>query len=198
MNSNKVILENFEGPLDWSPLAISPSGSDTIQIEINDQSTSGKFARFEFGRLTDRGSRGIFKLNFGSVLPVIVSNSFLSENDTRVGDEIFIKIFNSPVNSVIVGSIEYFPTLDPEDGGFVIADLDSVMSYINIVTDGQQIRPTEIFVDTPNINGDAFQIALSQIGSVNSRSVEFEDLNSDPLIALGWKMAVIASFVVIF
>ena len=198
VNSNKVILEKFEGPLDWSPLAISPSGSDSIQIEINDQSTSGKFARFEFGRLTDRGSRGIFKLNFGSVLPVIVSNSFLSENDTRVGDEIFIKIFNSPVKSVIVGSIEYFPTLDPEDGGFVIADLDSVMSYINIVTDGQQIRPTEIFVDTPNINGDAFQIALSQIGSVNSRSVEFEDLNSDPLIALGWKMAVIASFVVIF
>lgn len=198
VNSNKVILENFEGTLDWSPLPTSPSSSDLIQIEINDQNAFGKFARFEFGRLTDRGSRGIFNFNFGSVLPIIVSNSFLIENDSRVGDEIFIKIFDNPIKSVIADSVEYFPTLDPENGGFAIADLDSVMSYMNIVTDGQQIRPTEIFVGAPNANDNELRTRLNQIGSVNARSEEFENLNSDPLIALGWKMAVIASFVVIF
>ena len=132
------------------------------------------------------------------MLPIIVSNSFLIENDSRVGDEIFIKIFDNPIKSVIADSVEYFPTLDPGNSGFVIADLDSVMSYMNIVTDGQQIRPTEIFVGAPNANDNELRTRLNQIGSVNARSEEFENLNSDPLIALGWKMAVIASFVVIF
>ncbi|MFL2762032.1 MAG: FtsX-like permease family protein [Dehalococcoidia bacterium] len=198
VDSNKVILENFEGPLDWSPIAISLSASDLIQIETNDQNEFCKCARFEFGRLTHRGSRGIFNLNFGSVLPIMVSNSFLIENDSRVGDQILIKIFDNPIKSVIVDSVEYFPTLDPANGGFVIADLDSVMSYMNIVTDGQKIRPTEIFVHAPNASDNEFRARLNQIGAVNARSEEFENLNSDPLIALGWKMAVIASFVVIF
>ncbi len=63
----------------------------------------------------------------GAPIPIVVTTSFLENSELKAGDEIRMPGLggrNTP--TVIVGSIDAFPTLDPDSGDVIIADLASI------------------------------------------------------------------------
>ena len=49
---------------------------------------------------------------------------------------------------MIAGAVDYFPTLDPEGGRFLLTDMDSVLRHLNVLGSAHRFEPNELFVMT--------------------------------------------------
>jgi putative ABC transport system permease protein len=65
---------------------------------------------------------------------LLVSSDFAWETGLREGSDLFLVLEGAhrPVNFVIKGIVDYFPTLHPEDGYFFVGNLDYVYDAIGI------------------------------------------------------------------
>ena len=64
-------------------------------------------------------------------LPVIVSPAILDATGSAVGDRISLGMSTFALPVVIRGVTDFFPTLDPREQPFVIADLNGLVEYAN-------------------------------------------------------------------
>lgn len=77
------------------------------------------------------GLRGIRHGNAEEAMPVIVSAALLDITGAKLGDTLSLGVatFAVPVKIVVVA--DYFPTLDPQEEPFVVADLRTLIHYGN-------------------------------------------------------------------
>ena len=190
-----VVLDGFEGQSGWVPLATSMISEDTISPTTSEVHSGEGAAVFSFGKETDRGIRGFYHSPSGGPLPVVASASFLETSATGLGDELVVTIEGRLVPVVIQGVVDYFPTLDPRRGGFLLAELHSLTRMLNIAATNSPVGPSELFLSqAPGTNVDVRDFVLRAARSPNNvldREFMLAAIRLDPLITAGWRAMVL-------
>ena len=118
----------------WLPLATSTLSSDSLALTNGDVAEGSQAGLFTFGKDTDNGLRGIYRSPSGGPVPVVASNSFLRTSGARVGDALIVELKGRFVPIHVRDSVDFFPTLDPRGAGFLLADLETLIHHINILS----------------------------------------------------------------
>ncbi len=201
--SERYILDDFEGASKWTPLATSMISRDVIGVTDDDVKNGRRSGIFIFGKDTDQGIRGFYRSPTGGPVPVVASSTFTERTGTRPGNALIVNILGRLIPVRIMDTVEYFPTLYPDGNGFLIADLDNLMQHLNILSPVSMINPNELLLENApgtedEVNAIAYALA-PRTEFVHSRSLLLDEIRLDPLITAGWRaMMLIAIAVIIF
>ena len=190
LSGEEQVLEDFEGEMRWSPVATAALSSERMTF-ADDAYQGIRAGSFSFGNTTFRGLQGFYYSKTEGPLPVVLSSSLATATDHKVGDTFNAQIGRRWIPVVIKGIVDYFPTLKPDGGGFVVTDLDGLLGSLNVLLDFYKIRPNEAFVaHTPEAH-DAVREGISEgigrFGEINDGTEQLEALRMDPYITAGWK-----------
>ena len=195
------MLDDFEGLNRWTPLSTSMISRDSIGFTRQGVKNGARSGVFVFGKDTDRGIRGFYRSPTGGPVPVVASASFTRRTGTVVGNALIANVFGRLIPVRIMDTVDYFPTMDPAGNGFLIADLDSFLRHLNILTPIGSIRPNELILkESPGAGEEAYMYGLALARSphlVHDRARLLETVRLDPLITAGWRAMVLVTFAVI-
>ena len=200
-SDERHMLDDFEGTNRWTPLSTSMISTDSIGFTRQEVKNGALSGAFVFGKDTDRGIRGFYRSPTGGPVPVVASASFLRRTGTTVGNAIIVNVFGRLIPVRIMDTVDYFPTMDPAGNGFLIADLDSFLRHLNILTPIGSIRPNELILkEAPGAGEEAYLYGLALARSphmVHDRTRLLETVRLDPLITAGWRAMALVTFAVI-
>ena len=196
-----ALLDGFEERLTWLPTPTSAVSIDTV--ERTDDAFSDEAAiKFIFGKETNRGIRGISHLSAGGAVPVVISSSFSERTGYTAGDFAIVSTLDRLIPVAIRGEVDLFPTMQPEGFGFVVADLDTTLRHLNMLSPLASIVPNEVLMDEAPGAGGAAHDALLNLppGSfVRDRGSALESVRLDPLVTAGWRaMSLLAIAIILF
>ncbi len=196
-------LEDFEDTSSsWLPLATSTLSSDSLTFTDEDVTQGDISGLFTFGKDTDNGLRGIYRSPSGGPVPVVASSSFLRTSGARVGDALIVELRGRFVPVHVRDTVDYFPTLDPRGAGFILADLETLIRHINILSPALVATPNEIFIEKASGAGDSVRNVVTRLVGrdlVHDREAQLEQIRLDPLITAGWQaMVLLAIAIIIF
>ncbi len=202
-NGGVRLLEDFEGARpSWLPLATSTLSSDSLQLTQDDVLRGDASGRFTFGKDTDNGLRGIYRSPSGGPVPVVASSSFIRTSGVRIGEPLIVEIKGRFVPVVLRDSVDYFPTMDPRGAGFILADLETLIHHINLLSPAVVATPNEMFIQKAAGAGDSVRDVVQRfVGRdlIHDRETELEQVRLDPLITAGWQaMVLLAVFIILF
>ena len=140
-------------------------------------------------------------MTVGSVsaaVPVIASTGFMERGGYDVGERINVDILNRTVPVLLVGTTDYFPTLDPEFSTFLVGDIRSTWLSLNANRMFIAEQANEIWIDTGQVQASEVEDGLRQIGSVPLSIIVQDqlllDAAVDPLISAGWRALLAIAF----
>ena len=191
------VLEDFEGDLNWTPIIPADISSDRFAITADDARGGRQSAALVFGSDTDQGYRGFYSNPNPGAMPVVASTALLEAAGAQVGDAFVAKISGRRMPVVITGAVDYFPTLDPEGGRFLLTDMDSVLRHLNVLGSAHRFEPNELFVMTTDRAHEEVRAEVDEIvgrdGIVVDGVADLEELRLDPLVTAGWRPMVLLS-----
>ena len=200
-NGAAQIIEDFETGLRWIPLATSRISSDLLNVTQSDVYSGDRSGVFTFGKDTDRGIRGFYQSPSGGPVPVVVDTRFLNATGAQVGDALIVDLFGRFIPVLIKDSVNFFPTMQARDAGFVLVDLDGILRHLNILSPTSNFTPNELFIDEAPLAGEAVRnVVLSIAGAsnlVHDRDLLLTSIRLDPFITAGWKVMVLLSLGII-
>ena len=201
MNGDVQVLEDFEFTIDWIPLATSALSTDNIRTTSQDAHKGRKSGVFTFGKDTDRGIRGFYRSPNGGPVPVVASAGFLFSSGTYVGDSLIVNIFGRLIPVQITDAVNYFPTMHSAGGRYLLADLDSLLRHINILSPRTTFTPNELFIAEASGAGESvYDTVLRIVRSsdlVQDKDSLLTEIRLDPLITVGWRALTVLSLGII-
>lgn len=200
-NTNTVILDGFEDENKWTVIPTSLVGSDAISLTTDEMYSGRMAALFDFGTDRNKSIRGLYHSSITAPVPVVLESSMLTANGIEVGDVLLATIVGRLIPVVVRGTVDYFPTMNPNKGGFVIADLKSLLGFVNIMGYPTRVHANEIFAKKNKDAGIEFEKKINEFQtlflSVDHRSDQMKLTRLDPLGAASWRAAVLLSLVVV-
>jgi hypothetical protein len=199
----KVLLEGFENRIDWVPLVTSAIGGDELFV-VSDVVHAGDTAvMFSFGKEMNQGIRGFRNSSGNGTIPAIASSSFAETVGASRGSTMVVGVSGGLVPVEIVEVVEYFPTLDPVGGGFLIFDLTSLLSYVNALSPLSGTEVNDFFISTTEGSELSVFAEVSALvrnrGEVTGASAQIVALRQDPLVTAGWRaMVIVAMMIIVF
>ena len=194
------ILEDFEGPHRWAPIITSPLSEDRITTVPGDAFRGNGAGHFSFGKQGLQYLRGFYKGLPDNPAPVVVSSSLAAASGHSMGDRFVAGIGGLWVEVVIRDIIDYFPTLPPHGGGFMLVNLDNLLRRVNVLLDFYLLRPTDIFIGSAPGASQAVVAGVRELAprnaSVYDLGANLESVRLDPFVTAGWKPMVPLSLVV--
>ena len=183
-----VEIDNFNNSGDWLPVLVTGTRADSVDGTVD--SDRGEVLRFEWGRETLQGIRGIYVTPKFDRVPALANKRFLSVTIIWISGRIV------PIR--VVGSVDKFPTLDPNPVGFLVLDGQNLLDHLNVTNVGPYVWPNEVIIKFPQ-NGDGINLEtyLSDkpklSGFVTEKSTMMATSDKNPLEAPGWKGAALLS-----
>ena len=196
-----TLIEGFEESFDWAPLATSQLGSDEV-TQVSDNVHSGTAAaHFRFGKETNVGIRGIYRAGGFGFIPAVASRTFSANTGAGVNNGLLVNLPGGVVPVVVTGIVDYFPTMDPARGGFLIFDMDTLLTYLDALNPVGATAINEIFIEAaPGADAEVLQ-AVSRMVRARGGAIGLEDQlaaqDIDPLISAGWRTIVLVALGVI-
>ena len=196
-----TLVEGFEDLFDWVPLATSQLGIDEVS-RISDNVHSGKgAAHFTFGKETNVGIRGFYQAGGHGYIPVVASRTFSAATGAGVNNALLVNLPGGVVPIVVTDIVDYFPTLDPAGGGFLVFDIDTLLGYMDALNPVGETSVNEVFIEAaPGADMEVFQ-SVSGIVRARGNAIGLEEQLAaqaiDPLISAGWRTIVLVALGVI-
>ena len=195
-SSDKImLLEDFEGQLRWFPIVTAQLSPERITTTRQESQSGRQSGVFTFTKENHYGIRGFYQSPTGGPVPIVVSNSFAKETFSSKVDIILANISNRFVPMVIREIIDYFPTMDPIGGRFVLADLNSLLGHLNIMVHTPISVPNELFIKEAPAAQQAMKIALDSMfkywGNVQHRESLLTSSRLNPMTTAGWNSMVV-------
>ena len=197
-----VVLNSFDdgaegGTWVWKPLASSRgSGTQTLGFEYA-RSTGGESRldnglQIDLGIGTDAGVRGAVR-SLDETVPIVFSQLALVSNNAAVGDLSVVHVFGRSIPVRIIGVTDYFPTLDPEGGGFAVVAVAQLWRHLALSSANSARFGAEVFIGLEDTEDNAVIDAVSsEIGGLLS-VVDRDDIQRTsvvtPLAVAGWRGA---------
>ncbi|MCH8206300.1 MAG: ABC transporter permease [Chloroflexi bacterium] len=200
-NGDVHVLDGFEGRIDWASTPTSVISTDIV-APSDDAFRDRGAVRFTFGKETNRGIRGISHIAASGPVPIAVSTAFSRRTGYDVGDVAIFDVMDRLFPVVVRAKVNLFPTMNPGGLGFVVADLDTLMRHLNILSPEARIVPNEALIDeAPGADGAVRESLLNLPAgvSVRDRDTALESVRLDPLVTAGWRaMVVLAIGIILF
>ena len=195
------VIEGFEGPTEWEPILTSALAAEQLKRVEDDPHRGAAAIMFSFGRENIRGIRGFYHQTTEGPLPVIVSSALAETTGIGRGDFVRALIAERGVTVVVRGVADYFPTMSRRDGRFIVADLDALLSRVNILGGlTAPLRPNEMFLaenpSSPEPVRDSIASSGLLRGGLRHRGTELDELQRDPLSSAGWNAMVVLALAV--
>ena len=196
-----TLVEGFDETFDWVPLATSQLGSDeATQVFDNAHSGTGA-AHFRFGKETNVGIRGIYRAGGFGYIPAVASRTFSANTGARVNNGMLVNLPGGVVPVVITAIVDHFPTMDPARGGFLVFDMDTLLTYLDALNPVGATAINEIFIEAaPGADAEVLQ-TVSRMVRARGSAIGLEDQlaaqDIDPLISAGWRTIVLVALGVI-
>jgi len=211
-SSDPVLIDDFEDVLNWTTIAEESSGwapasvsgeSDTFTINNEEFYSGAASGEFRWVPGNTFGYRAIYPNLDTRPLVLLASRSLLDRTDIPLGSAVYIRMHgpNQYMPVVIKDVVDYFPTLNPGDRQFMIANLDRLSSLRNLVLSrSMHFYPNEVWL---TVTGDEEQkeAVLDILGTEGFRARELYDQaemiaesKADPLEAAGWGGILLIAF----
>ncbi len=197
-----VVLDSFDGGAEggtgvWKPLASSRgSGTQTLGFEYA-RSTDGESRldnglQIDLGIGTDAGVRGAVR-SLDETVPIVFSQLALVSNNAAVGDLSVVHVFGRSIPVRIIGVADYFPTLDPEGGGFAVVGVTQLWRHLALSSANSARFAAEVFIGLEDTEDNAvIDEVSSEIGGLLSL-VDRDEIQRTsvvtPLAVAGWRGA---------
>ena len=195
-----VELASFQNIDEWRPLEdLATPGLYTLDVSeavTRTGSPSAAFTWVESG-LTLRGIRPGDKQ---MLVPALVSRELAHVVDE--GEVILAFVGSTSVPLIVSGTTEFFPTLDPRESPFLVADLDALLDYMYLHGNRFVGGDTEVWlrldgaVSSTSI-ADSIEDAGWSLSDVYHASTMVEARTSDPLLTAGWSGLLALSFIAV-
>ena len=195
-----VELASFQNIDEWRPLEdLSSPGLYTLDISEAVTRTSGSSAAFTWveSGLTLRGIRpGTEEM----LVPALVSRELA--DIVGEGEVILAFVGSTSVPLVVRGTTEFFPTLDPRDSPFLVADLNALLDYLYLHGNRFIGGETEVWARLDGaVPSASIAASIEDAGWALSNgyhaSTMVEARTSDPLLTAGWSGLLALSFLAV-
>jgi ABC-type lipoprotein release transport system permease subunit len=201
-----VVVEDFEDLSEWTVSPDEYTGSFSGELTAlgtfktdKEQVHNGEFS----GRLSwstrTAGRMAIYPNLDTRPLVAVVSQSFLDNAKVKVGSLIQIRLPGQFMYITVEDVIDYFPTVDPAEKGFIITNLDRLLAMRNRQL-SSPVYPNEVWLQvTSDPEQRAATLDTLRKGSYGAK--QFYDreellskLKTDPLAGAGWGGMLIIAF----
>ncbi len=209
-SSEPVIIEDFEDVSEWATSIEDPTMSisaatvtrDTLTIDTDVVHSGTASGELNWAPRRTFGYRAIYPNLDTRPLVILASRSLMDSANLSVDSEVYIRMPGQFMSVVIKDVVDYFPTLDPEDKGFVITNVDRVITTRNLVL-GRATRyyPNEVWLQvTDDEEQRAAVIDVLNSGGYRAHTLYdqtemLSELKADPLIAAGWGGVLLIAFI---
>ena len=183
-----ALRESRESKLDrvrWSKVSAGPVGS----------------LMFAWSGGSANVARGVFPSDNHQPIPVIASASFINDTGHSVGDVLKVSVGGRRLEVDIRDTVDFFPTLDTYNDSFLIADLDTVISYANLGMTRGEITPNEMWLATDFTGKERADLVerLSlegpfTVSDVIDAEAKLAVAKIDPLVLAGWRALLLIAF----
>jgi len=206
-SAEPVVVENFEDTSGWitvpdeSAGGVSAATRDSFAAStevVHDGPTSGKFT---WSATRSFGYRGVYPNLDTRPLSVIVSQSLLDSTGLSKNDLVTFRLPGQFIPVSIKEVVQFFPTLDPGQRGFALANIDRVSAIRNLSLSGNiRFYPDEVWLSTTS-DGVARETLIETMNSYRYKASEVYDRQAmlaksraDPLVAAGWGGILLIAF----
>jgi len=199
-SSEPVVVEDFEDVIEWTVAQEESSGAFTGQTTTDRFATdddvvhNGEYsAKFSWvgGRMTSASTKAVYPNMDTRPLVVIASQSLMDNAHLSMGGLVRIRLPGQFIYVTVEEVVDYFPTLDPDVKGFMIANLDRLGDIRNMQLTSPTY-PSEVWL-TLSTDEEQREAAIDKLnwGRYSAREVYNTDemlskLRSDPLAGAGW------------
>lgn len=132
---------------------------------------------------------------------VVASPEFLTESGTRVGSTVHLWVAGHEIPVKVMGTLDYFPTIDPETSPFLITDIQSLWSIADLREFDPSVPVSELWISGSETTSTVASIGstLSTLGVGTDRIATRNQLLSahrlDVLGPAGWDILLWAAFI---
>jgi hypothetical protein len=182
-------------------------GAATDGIETSStvsREAGGRSVAFIWGANSFASTRGLLlgaEAGERPPLTAIVSRKALDETGLRTGETMRLSIAGHPVSARIAEAVDFFPTLDPYEKGFVVLNLSALTQRLNAADSSFEILPNELWVTSQARGAERERLAATlqreSNGRVSDRQALQGDFRADPFISAGWRGALNIAFVAV-
>ena len=194
-------LEDFEGQMRWVAIPTAAFSTDRILFAAGDAVRGNRAGSFRFGKDMEHGVRGFYQSPTGGPVPAVASASFLDATGLRIGETFVSNLGFGLLPLVVRDSVKYFPTLSPEDPGFLIVELENLVQHMKIVAPQVPIIPNEVFInEAPTAGRSVMEMATvltRPFATVHDLETQLAAARSDPLTSAGWRATMVLSLAVV-
>jgi hypothetical protein len=212
-DGTKHLVLDFDLPGLWKGLPTAEGEDTGFVIAIEPDGLSGNvpgddgegIGRISLGRGSTQGVRGIYRSAIDRPIPLIANDLFMGATGVGLHRPFMIDVQGGLVPVEVIDQISYFPTIDPERGPFVVADLGAIVDFVEL-RGRKKVTPNELFAslkpseDRTDEMRDA-EIAESirdvfRLARIRSRADLMNNSFVDPVAVAGWRgMSVVATIV---
>ena len=195
-----VELASFRNVDEWRPLEdLATPGLYTLDVSEAVTRTDGPSAAFTWveSGLTLRGIRpGAAQM----LVPALVSREIAQSVDE--GEVILAFAGSTSIPLLVSGTTEFFPTLDPRESPFLVADLNALLDYMYLHGNRFIGGDTEVWLRLDgSIPSASISASIEDAGWPVSNgyhaSTMVEARTSDPLLTAGWSGLLALSFIAV-
>ena len=196
-----AVLETFEDVDGWHALRESREAKlDRVRGSEVSSGDEGSLM-FAWSGGSANVAHGIFPSANHQPIPVVASSSFVRATGHTVGDVIEVSMGGRRLQVEIRDTVEFFPTLDTYSESFLIADLDTLMSYANLGMARGEVTPNEMWLAT-NVTGEERADLIERFnrgdpfptGDVMDTKANLTVAEVDPLVLAGWRALLLIAF----
>ncbi|MFC1948759.1 FtsX-like permease family protein [Chloroflexota bacterium] len=202
-----IVVEDFDNVEEWIVPAYEASGSFSIEGSTTTRFTTNTevvyngntSAQLTWLRGRTSSNKAVFVNIDERPLTVIASRSFLDRADVSVGQIVQIRLPGQFIITTIVDATDYFPTLDPEENAFLIANLDR-LSAIRTLSLATLAYPSEVWLklnddtETRAATVDVIKSGIYGARELYDKEAMITSLRTDPLAGAGWGGVLMIAF----
>ena len=188
-------IEDFESARPW--VVFPNTGLTKDEISYTSQARSGNQGlRYAWTEPIATETRGIFAPPAPMPIPAIGGPGL------SVNQELVVRVEGKTVGFRIVESADYFPTLFPTGGRFLITDIGHLSDYFELLPLTGPIRPGELWlepVDKGSVESVVHEVLPAAV--VVDQEAEVSESTSNPWASSLWNgltLIIVASIVVVF
>ena len=173
-------VEDFESARPWT--VFPNAGLTKDEVSYTTQARSGNLSlRYTWTEPITTETRGVFASPAPMPIPAIGGPGL------SVGQELVVRVEGKPVGFRIVESADYFPTLFPTGGRFLITDISHLSGYFDLLPLTGPIRPGELWLG--QVDNEAIESVVHEVlpaAVVVDQEAEVSESTSNPWASSFW------------
>ncbi len=200
----QTVLEDFQSVKGWHELRPgrrSLGDAFTQALDSSGNPLPG-IGRFRWTEGVRGEARGFSASSLADPMPALATQSFMDSYGAEIGDTLAASTQSTAFDVQVVETIDYFPTMDPQDDPFLIVDVNALHRRVNTASPYAERSPNEYWASvagpidhdrlaaTLNSNGGRYREVIDRVDVLQRAAI-------DPLVSAGWKALLGLAFITV-